>query len=61
MVKIIVDPKKCKGSGQCINVCPVGIYVMEKGKARPDPKKISTCLMCHACEVSCPNKAIKIE
>jgi len=60
MTKMTVDTVKCSGCGQCMNVCPVGIYSIVKGKSKPNDKKISTCIECHACEVSCPSKAIKL-
>lgn len=60
MAKITVNAAKCTGCGQCVNVCPMGIYVIVKGKSSPDPKKFSTCMICHACEVSCPSKAITL-
>ncbi len=52
--------KKCVGSFECVDVCPVGVF--EKGSdgkvkvANPDE-----CIGCRACEVNCPQKAIKVE
>ena len=61
MIKIKINAIKCTGCEQCIKVCPMEIYIITKGKAKIDEKKTKTCLICRACEVSCPNKAIKIE
>lgn len=61
MANIKVDEEKCVGCGQCKNVCPVGIYEIENGKAKVIPEKLKECMECHACEVSCPQKAIKID
>jgi len=53
-----IDYKKCKGCKSCIEVCPVGVFVIEKSKTIV--KKPEECIQCRACEVSCPNKAIKV-
>ena len=53
-----IDYKKCKTSKNCIDVCPVGVFALEKGKTTV--KKPEECIQCRACEVSCPNKAIKV-
>jgi len=60
MAKITLNSKKCTGCGQCVNVCAVGIYSIIQGKAKFDEKKSNACFECHACEVSCPSKAIKM-
>ena len=61
MVKITVDLKKCTGCGTCASVCPVGMYEIKKGKSIVIKEKIPSCLECRACEMNCPNKAIKVE
>ena len=58
MVKIEIDLEKCDGDGTCVDVCPVEVFEIKDGKAvavRPDE-----CLVCMACEVQCPNNAIKV-
>lgn len=58
MTKIVIDLEKCDGDGTCADVCPVEVFEIKNGKAiavRP-----AECLACMACEVQCPNNAIKV-
>ena len=61
MIQLIVDKKKCTGCGTCINVCPVQIYELKAGKAVAIPSKVKDCLLCRACEASCPQSAIVVK
>jgi len=54
----VIDYKKCKNSKTCVSVCPMNVYAVEKGKVVV--KNPSACIGCRACEVQCPNSAIKI-
>lgn len=56
-VSVIIDPKKCEGSGKCFKVCIYDGLKMEKGKAKI---KQDNCLACGQCEMVCPNGAISI-
>lgn len=58
MVKIEIDLEKCDGDGTCVDVCPVEVFEIREGKSvavRPEE-----CLVCMACEVQCPQGAIKV-
>jgi NAD-dependent dihydropyrimidine dehydrogenase PreA subunit len=61
MVKISVDAEKCTGCGSCVDICPVGVYELkEDSKKKAVPTNTEQCLACRACEMSCPNQAIKV-
>lgn len=61
MVSIKVDESKCVGCGACVNVCPVQMYELKNGKSKVKQEKIKDCMECHACEISCPQRAITID
>ncbi|MBR9691764.1 4Fe-4S binding protein [Candidatus Woesearchaeota archaeon] len=58
MPKPIISDK-CTNCGTCIEICPVDVFSKEDGKVVV--KKASDCIGCRACEVQCPEEAIKIE
>lgn len=55
-----IDMGKCKGTGECVIVCPVDIFEMgEDGKVKAVyPEK---CIQCRACVVACPTEAITLK
>ena len=61
MFEIIVDEKKCNGTGKCMEVCPKGpkIWKLEKGVAVV--LDVSYCINCGTCAALCPKEAIKIK
>ena len=59
MPKPVINKNKCKGCGTCVDVCPVEVFVMEKGKAKA--AKPDECIGCRACEAQCPEKAIEVK
>lgn len=54
-MKIIVDQNACRGSGECVKVCPQQAISLEEGKALIDQKK---CDGDGICIPACPNGAI---
>ncbi|MCK4223216.1 4Fe-4S binding protein [Candidatus Bathyarchaeota archaeon] len=58
MVEIKVDLEKCNGCGTCVDTCPVEVYEIKDEKAVP--VKQEECIVCKACEASCPNGAIEV-
>lgn len=58
MVEIKVDLEKCNGCGTCVDTCPLEVYEIKDEKAVP--VKQEECIVCKACEASCPNAAIEV-
>jgi NAD-dependent dihydropyrimidine dehydrogenase PreA subunit len=54
-VKIVIDPEKCKLSGECMKVCPQGAIYVSGDKAVVDREK---CDLDGICIPACPNGAI---
>ncbi len=52
------DQAKCIGCGQCVNVCPHQIFVMDNKKARITD--LDRCMECGACAVNCPVQALAV-
>ena len=59
MVKIIVDRDKCIGCGNCVDVCPVGVYELDE-EQKSVPVNADECIACLACETECPSEAIQV-
>lgn len=64
MVK--VDWTKCNGCGTCADTCPSLVFELQELSDFPDSKKsvpvrAEDCVLCLACEASCPTGAIRVE
>ncbi len=59
MPKPVVDEEKCVGCGVCVQVCPVEVFELVNGKAKP--VKADQCIGCRACEAQCAAQAITVE
>lgn len=60
MIKITINKKKCVECGTCIEACPIGIFVMHKGKVIVDKQHMDDCIGCLQCELTCPEDAIRV-
>ncbi len=59
MAKIIIDPKKCNGCGECARACPASVFTMVAGLAKPTNP--DDCIECCACVDICEPEAIDHE
>ena len=57
----VVDREKCKGAGECYEVCPAEPNVFEITDGRAVVANPDSCIECGACEASCPMSAITME
>jgi NAD-dependent dihydropyrimidine dehydrogenase PreA subunit len=64
-VEIMVDPEKCDGCRDCVLICPLGVYEVQKvgGRARAVPVDIESCcgVTCKQCAIFCKNSAITVK
>ena len=62
MVEVKIDLEKCTGCGTCVDTCPVAVFEMTdvNGEEKSRAVNEDMCIICRACEVSCPEAAIEI-
>jgi NAD-dependent dihydropyrimidine dehydrogenase PreA subunit len=56
--RVEVDPEKCTGDEECVNVCPTGVFEMQDEKAVVVAE--DECLGCESCLEVCPSGAIEL-
>ena len=63
MVSVKVDSAKCDGDGVCVDVCPVSVFELkeEAGSKKANVVREQECILCMACEVQCPTKALTVK
>lgn len=55
----VVDPDKCQGCEECVDICPSEVFEMQDGKSVPvNPDE---CLGCESCIEACEAGAITLE
>ncbi|HEY7746630.1 MAG TPA: 4Fe-4S binding protein [Desulfuromonadales bacterium] len=57
MLKIVVDPRLCRGSGECVKACPQQAIVLSDGIAVIDEGR---CDLDGICIPACPYGAISL-
>ncbi|MBW1780125.1 MAG: 4Fe-4S binding protein [Deltaproteobacteria bacterium] len=56
--EVVVDPEKCEGCEECIEVCPVDVYELVDDKSVP--VNAEECLGCESCIEVCEHEAITV-
>jgi ferredoxin len=56
---LALDREACTGCGECADVCPHAVFLIDEGKARIASKE--TCMECGACARNCPVGALSVE
>lgn len=54
-----LDIEKCVGCGQCLAVCPHGVFDLSGGKAHIS--NLDACMECGACAKNCPVDALRVK
>ena len=58
MYRVLVDYDKCKGCGDCVKACPMGVLELVDGEPYAvNPKE---CHGCEDCVKACKEGAIKV-
>lgn len=52
-------PDNCRGCGRCVEVCPHGVFALERKKAIIVDR--NRCMECGACALNCDSRAIAVE
>jgi len=56
--EVVVDPDKCEGCEECVEVCPADVFEMEDDKSVP--VNAEECLGCESCIEVCDQEAITV-
>lgn len=59
MADVYINPNLCENHQLCIEVCPEGVFEIERG--RVVVKKPDECTICYLCVENCPSGAITVE
>jgi len=54
----VVNEERCKGCGNCVEICPSEVYQMEAD--RSNPAHPEECIECWACVNECPMESIQL-
>lgn len=56
---VVVDPEKCDGCEECVDICPMEVLELQDGKSVPvNPED---CEGCESCIEVCETGAITVE
>jgi NAD-dependent dihydropyrimidine dehydrogenase PreA subunit len=58
-VTLVLDQGRCRGCGQCIEVCPHAVFAMDGGKSQIVDR--GACMECGACARNCASGAIAVK
>jgi NAD-dependent dihydropyrimidine dehydrogenase PreA subunit len=58
LLRIELDPERCKGAGLCEQVCPVDVFEVDQSRRLATLPRAQRCVQCGACIVQCPFDAL---
>jgi NAD-dependent dihydropyrimidine dehydrogenase PreA subunit len=53
LLRITLDPERCKGAALCEQVCPVDVFVVDHARHLATLPRAAQCAQCGACIVQC--------
>ncbi len=57
-LRVVLDNNLCRGAGACEQVCPLGVFQVDRIHKRAELLGIAHCVQCGACIVQCPFDAL---
>jgi NAD-dependent dihydropyrimidine dehydrogenase PreA subunit len=58
LLRITLDPVRCKGAGFCEAVCPTNVFEIDEERRLAMLPGVADCVQCGACIVQCPFDAL---
>ena len=58
LLRIELDEDRCKGAGACEDVCPTGVFRLDRDRRLVSLTHRERCVQCGACLVQCPFDAL---
>lgn len=58
MIQLVVDANKCVGCGDCVYICPVGVYILRDKISVPYDRESCCGATCRMCVEYCWKDAI---
>jgi NAD-dependent dihydropyrimidine dehydrogenase PreA subunit len=58
LLRITLDPERCKGAAFCEQTCPVDVFVVDRNRRLATLPRAARCVQCGACVVQCPFDAL---
>ncbi len=55
---LTLDPDRCRGCGQCVEVCPHAVFALDGGRSAIIDR--GACMECGACARNCSHGAIRV-
>jgi NAD-dependent dihydropyrimidine dehydrogenase PreA subunit len=55
-----IDMERCVGCGTCIDSCPMDVFRMDDESKKAVIRYPEDCMLCHFCEIDCPENAIYV-
>ena len=55
-----IDNERCSGCGNCVRVCPMDVFRLDKDSKKSIIRYPDDCMLCAWCLMECPKDAITV-